>query len=118
MKAILIDPANVPLDEGGYPTWEWPTKADHLLFDIGFSYAILSQAEIMLEALVSSLKEHETSEPTSAASEANRELRERLDELLAKMRNFRAKRFLADRDEVYEAGYALGKRFDAKEAAE
>jgi len=110
---IIIDPANVPHDEGGYPTWEWKDNAEHLLFDIGFSYAMLVQAELMFEALSSSLKDHFTSEPNSEAYEANRELRERLGELLAKMRNFREKRFIADRDAVYEAGYALGKRFEA-----
>ena len=109
-KVIIIDPANVPHDKGDYPTWEWKDNAEQLLFDIGFSYAMLAQAELMLEGLVSSFQEQET----SAAFEANRKLRKQLGELLAKMKNFREKRFLADRDAVYEAGYALGKRFEAK----
>jgi len=114
-KVTIIDLSNVPTDEGGYPAWEWPSKADHLLFDIGFSYALMREAESIIRALQIALGEHETAQPGSEAVNANRELRTRLGELVAKMTHFRKVRFDA-RDEIYEAGYVLGARFEAREA--
>lgn len=108
-KAFIFDLSKVPKSEGGYPTWEWPDKADQLLFDIGYSYALMRQAEAMIKGLHDALIVHETNEPGSAAVEANRELREELGELLLKLADFRKHR-LSERDEIYEAGYLAGAR--------
>jgi hypothetical protein len=103
--------SEVPVDEAGYPTWEWPDKASQLLFDVGYSYALLRQAETMLEALYISLGEHETAFSDSAALEANRDLCTKLNETLLKMESFRKSR-LGIRDEIYAAGYVAGAKLE------
>jgi hypothetical protein len=97
---------SIETDEAGYPTWEWPSKADHLLFDIGFSYALLKHSERILSGLYGALGESETVD-----IEANKELREVIAYHLAKLANFNEKR-LTYRDEVYEAGYEIGARMN------
>jgi hypothetical protein len=101
----------VEVDDEGYPTWKWPSKADQLLFDIGFSYALMKQAERILTGLYAALGEEK-----NVDVEANKELRDVIGYHLAKIANFNEKR-LAYRDEVYEAGYAIGDRLTKAEAA-
>jgi len=110
-KAYIFDLSDVPTSEAGYPLWEWPSKTDQLLFDIGYSYAITRQAESMLRALYTALGAHETAQPESEAVGANSALREELGRLLAKMEDFREHR-LADVDEIYKAGYLAGAKLD------
>jgi hypothetical protein len=98
----------MPADEWNYPTWEWPDTATQLLFDIGFSYAMLREAEIMLRALHTALGEGEV-----AKVPENKILRARLGEILDKMDNFRKKR-LRVRDEIYNAGYLAAAKLDAE----
>jgi hypothetical protein len=98
--------------EGGYPSGEWPDKASQLLFDIGYSYALLRRAETMLKGLKTALQDDETIEPDNPGCEANRELRRVIGELLAQMSDFRAKR-LQDRNELYKAGYLAGAKLES-----
>jgi hypothetical protein len=98
----------VPADDWNYPTWEWPDTATQLLFDIGFSYAILRESEAMLRALYTALGEGEVAQVPE-----NRILRAHLEQLLAKMENFREKR-LNTRDELYNAGYRAAAKLDAE----
>jgi hypothetical protein len=98
-------------DEWSYPTWKWPDTETQLLFDVGFSYAMLRQAEAMLRALYLALGEPETAQVSE-----NQQLRVRLGELVAKMENFREKR-LNTRDEIYAAGYFAAAKLDAGKGA-
>ena len=41
----------VPTDEGSYPTWQWPDTATQLLFDIGFSYALIESVKGVLKEI-------------------------------------------------------------------
>jgi hypothetical protein len=97
----------VPIDEGGYPIWQWPDTASRLLFDIGFSYGILHETRIMLRSLYLALNEMDASAPEYKILAA------RLKELLDKMDNFRGKR-LNIRDEIYAAGYLAAAKLDAE----
>ena len=111
MKAFIFDLSKVPKSEGGYPLWEWKDKAEQLLFDIGYSYALMASTEKMLGALYVALDEHETKNPDNPAVVANQKLREEIGGLLAKMQDFREHR-LSDRDEIYRAGYLAGAKLD------
>jgi hypothetical protein len=105
MKAFILDLSKVPKSEGGYPLWEWKDKAEQLLFDLGYSYALMSSTEALLNALYAALIERQLKEP------GTRELREELGELLLKLKDFREHR-LSDRDEIYRAGYLAGAKLD------
>jgi hypothetical protein len=111
MKAFILNTSNIPISKGGYPLWQWPSKTDQLLFDIGYSYALIMSAESMLNGLYTALDEHETKNLDNPAVAANRQLREEIGGLLAKMRDFREHR-LADRDEIYAAGYLAGAKLE------
>jgi hypothetical protein len=99
----------VPTDKHNYPAWNWPDKTTQLLFDIGYSYSLMREAEMIIKGLYKALEQSENRDV-----EANQELRKRLGGLLAQMENFRACR-LSVRDDIYSAGYVAGAKLQAQE---
>jgi hypothetical protein len=106
-KAQPFGLLELAVDEQGYPSGRFPDKASQLLFDLGFSYAVLYEAERAISAFHEALATHE-----SATGTDNSRLNAYLGGLLAKMRNFRTRR-LNDRDQLYNAGYLAGARLEA-----
>lgn len=94
------------LDEWNYPVGPWPNKETQLLFDLGYSYSLLSNCEETLSAFHSSLIVIPSKEAAG--------LRNMLADLLGQLVNFREHR-MSVRDDLYEAGHLAAVKLEKKE---
>lgn len=77
-----------------YPKIKFPKAADHILFDLGYSYALLERSKSLLSYLMAEVGACESEE---------------IRQLVSEIRLFQERR-LQDRDEIYLAAYAAAKK--------